>query len=258
MKAVILAGGFGTRISEESGVRPKPMVEIGGKPILWHVMKIYSAHGINEFVILCGYKAHIIKEYFANYSLYNSDITFDFKNHTTQVHKNGVENWKVTLVDTGEDTMTGGRIKKAAPYIGNETFCFTYGDGVSNVDINKVIAFHKKQKKLATVTAVQPEGRFGVFTLGKGQIQIKHFKEKPKDEGSWINGGFYVLEPEVLKYIEGNDTVWEEQPMQKLARAGELVAFKHDDFWMCMDTLRDKNVLENIWQSGKSPWRVWK
>ena len=258
MKAVILAGGFGTRISEESGVRPKPMVEIGGKPILWHVMKIYSKYGITDFVILCGYKSNIIKEYFANYSLYKSDVTFDFKGSTMEVHKNGVENWKVTLVETGEDTMTGGRIKKALPYIGNETFCLTYGDGVSDVNIPEVIRIHNESKALVTMTTVQPPGRFGAFTLKGNSNKVKSFKEKPDGDGAWINGGFFVVEPSALSYIGGDETVWEQDPLQRIAKKGKLVAYKHTGFWQCMDTLRDKNVLENIWQSGKAPWKVWK
>src|SRR3989344_1849440 len=257
MKAVILAGGFGTRISEESGVRPKPMVEIGGKPILWHVMKIYSKYGITDFVILCGYKSNIIKEYFANYSLYKSDVTFDFKNSTTEVHKNGVENWKVTLVETGEDAMTGGRIKRAAPYIGNETFCLTYGDGVSDVNIADLIAFHKNSKALVTMTTVQPPGRFGAFTLKGGSSRVKSFKEKPEGDGAWINGGFFVVEPEALSYIDREETVWEQEPLQKIAEDGKLVAYKHTGFWQCMDTLRDRNELEKIWQTGRVPWKVW-
>lgn len=258
MKAVILAGGFGTRISEESGVRPKPMVEIGGKPILWHVMKLYSKYGINDFIILCGYKSNIIKEYFANYSLYKSDISFDFKENTTEIHKNGVENWKVTLVETGEETMTGGRIKKAAPYIGNEAFCLTYGDGVSNINIKKLIDFHKKQKVLATVTAVQPPGRFGALNLKKGSNKVISFREKPDGDGTWINGGFFVLEPAVFDYISGDNDTWEQEPMKKLARRGQLAAYRHSDFWHPMDTLRDKNVLEQMWQENRAPWKVWK
>lgn len=258
MKAVILAGGFGTRISEESGVRPKPMVEIGGKPILWHVMKIYSKYGINDFVILCGYKSNIIKEYFSNYSLYKSDLTFDFRNNSFEVHKNGVEKWKVTLVETGENTMTGGRIKKAVPYIGDETFFLTYGDGVSDVDIQDLLTSHKSSNALVTMTTVQPPGRFGAFTLKGNSARVKSFKEKPEGDGAWINGGYFVVEPEALSYIEGDATVWEQEPLQKIAEAGKLSAYKHTGFWQCMDTLRDKNVLEQIWSSGKAPWKVWK
>ena len=257
MKVVILAGGYGTRISEESGVRPKPMVEIGGKPILWHIMKAYSAYGLNEFIICCGYKSDVIKDYFANYSLYDSDVTFDIGNHTMKIHKNGAEEWKVTLVETGEDSMTGGRLKKVKDYVGNETFCLTYGDGISNVNIEKLIKFHKKKKAFATVTAVQSPGRFGAFSLRSGQDKISSFREKPLDEGVWINGGFFVLEPEVFDYIAGEQIVWEREPMQRLAREGKLVAYKHTGFWHPMDTLRDKNVLEQIWQKGDAPWKVW-
>lgn len=257
MKAVILAGGYGTRISEESGVRPKPMVEIGGKPILWHVMKLYSAHGLNDFIILCGYKSSVIKEYFASYAISNSDVTFDLGKHSVEIHKNGAENWKVTLVETGESTMTGGRLKRARKYIGNETFCATYGDGVSNVDISTLIDFHKKQGTLATVTAVQPPGRFGAFTLKEGQKKVTSFREKPKGDGVWINGGFFVLEPEIFDYIADDSTTWEQEPMQKLAHEGKLAAYAHAGFWHPMDTLRDKHVLEDLWQSGKAPWKIW-
>lgn len=258
MKAVIFAGGFGTRISEESGVRPKPMIEIGGKPILWHIMKIYSSHGINDFVILLGYKSHIIKEYFANYGLYKADVTFDFVNHTSEMHNNSAEPWKVTLVETGEDTMTGGRLKKAQKYIGGETFCLTYGDGVSNVNITKLIKFHKEQESLVTMTAVQPPGRFGAFTLKQNQTIIESFREKPDGDGAWINGGFFVVEPQALSYIINDQTIWEKEPLQKLAINGKLSAYKYSGFWQCMDTLRDKNLLDNFWHSGKAPWKVWK
>jgi glucose-1-phosphate cytidylyltransferase len=255
MKAVILAGGFGTRISEESGVRPKPMVEIGGKPILWHIMKIYSAHGINDFIICCGYKGHIIKEYFANYCLYNSDITFDMRNNDMHVHKNHTEPWKVTLVHTGQDAMTGGRLKRVQDYIGNETFCMTYGDGLSDVNITALIQFHKEQGTLATLTAVQQPGRFGVFNLPSEDTRINHFHEKPSSgEMPWINGGFFVLEPEVLDYIVDDSSTWEKEPLEYLAKAGELSAYRHTGFWQPMDTLRDKTVLEEMWQSGKAPW----
>jgi glucose-1-phosphate cytidylyltransferase len=257
LKAVILAGGFGTRISEESGIKPKPMVEIGGRPILWHIMKHLSAHGVNEFIVLCGYKSHIIKEYFANYSLYRSDVTFDVANHSMHVHKNGAENWKVTLVETGDNTMTGGRIKKAKEYIGDETFILTYGDGVSDVDIKKLIEFHRKHKRLGTVTAVQPGGRFGVLSV-KGNSKVTGFREKSKEDGGWVNGGYLVLEPEVLDYIDGDATVWEQEPMKKLASEGNLKAYFHEGFWQCMDTLRDKNLLESFWQSGKAPWKIWR
>ncbi|MFD2245466.1 glucose-1-phosphate cytidylyltransferase [Pontibacter ruber] len=258
MKAVILAGGYGTRISEESGVRPKPMVEIGGKPILWHIMKIYSSHGINEFVICCGYKGHMIKEYFANYCLYNSDVTFDMRKNSMEVHRNNTESWKVTLVDTGEGTMTGGRLKRVKDYIGDETFCLTYGDGVSDVDVTAAINYHKEQGTLATLTAVQQPGRFGAFTLSNEAKQVSHFQEKPEGgDMPWINGGFFVLEPGVIDYIEDDSTIWERGPMERLAQEGELSAYRHTGFWQPMDTLRDKHVLEELWQSGKAPWNVW-
>jgi len=257
MKAVILAGGYGTRISEESDVRPKPMVEIGGKPILWHVMKIYSAYGINEFIICCGYKGDMLKEYFANYFLHMSDVTFDIKNNTQEIHQNGAEPWRVTLIDTGEKTMTGGRIKRVKDYVGNETFCMTYGDGVGNINIRELIAFHQKQNTLATLTAVQPPGRFGAFSLGKNEVIVSSFSEKPSGDGAWINGGFFVLESEVMNYIEGDFTVWEKEPLERLARDGMISAYKHHGFWQPMDTLRDKNVLEEMWQSGTAGWKVW-
>ncbi|PKV76169.1 glucose-1-phosphate cytidylyltransferase [Pontibacter ramchanderi] len=258
MKAVILAGGYGTRISEESGVRPKPMVEIGGKPILWHIMKIYSSHGINDFVICCGYKGHMIKEYFANYFLYNADVTFDMSNNSMKVHNNNTEDWKVTLVDTGEGTLTGGRLKRVKDYIDNDTFCLTYGDGVSDVNITEVIQFHKQQGTKATLTAVQQPGRFGAFTLGSQTTRIHQFQEKPEGgEMPWINGGFFVLEPSVIDYIDGDHTTWEREPMERLASEGELSAYRHTGFWQPMDTLRDKHVLEELWQKGKAPWNVW-
>ncbi|MCB4809206.1 glucose-1-phosphate cytidylyltransferase [Tamlana sp. 62-3] len=260
MKAVILAGGFGTRISEESGVRPKPMVEIGGKPILWHIMKTYSHYGINDFIICCGYKGYMIKEYFSNYFLHTSDVTFDMRTNNMEVHNVNSEPWSVTLVDTGENTMTGGRVKKVAQYIGDETFCLTYGDGVSNVDINKLISFHKSHGKLATLTSVRQPGRFGVFTLNGDETEIKYFKEKPKgaSEGTaWINGGYFVLEPSVLDLIENDSTVFEKDPMENLAKNGNLFAYKHTDFWQPMDTLRDKNVLEERWVRNDAPWKVW-
>ncbi|MBI2611534.1 glucose-1-phosphate cytidylyltransferase [Candidatus Gottesmanbacteria bacterium] len=258
MKAVILAGGYGTRISEESGVRPKPMVEIGGKPILWHIMKIFSHHGINEFIICCGYKGEIIKDYFANYHLKNADITFDLKTHDIKVHKNGAENWKVTLVDTGEGTMTGGRLKRVKDYIGNETFCLTYGDGVSNINIKSLIDFHKTQNVLATVTAVEPPGRFGAINIKKGENKVHTFKEKVPGDGTWVNGGFFVLEPQVLDYIDGDSEIWEGRPLRELAHEGNLAAYRHTGFWHPMDTLRDKNVLEKLWDEGQAPWKVWK
>lgn len=257
MKAVILAGGYGTRISEESGIRPKPMVEIGGKPILWHIMKIYSTYGINEFIICCGYKSNIIKDYFSNYSLYNSDVTFDVSKHSIEIHRNGGENWKVTLVETGEDTMTGGRLRKVKNYIGNKTFCLTYGDGVSDVNITKLINFHEESKALVTMTTVQPPGRFGSFTLKGMSNKIESFREKPDGDGSWINGGFFVVEPEAISYIDGETTAWEREPLQRIAEDGKLVAYKHMGFWQCMDTLNDKNLLEEAWQSGKAPWKIW-
>lgn len=260
MKAVILAGGFGTRISEESGIRPKPMVEVGGKPILWHIMKIYSHHGINEFIICCGYKGYVIKEYFSNYFLHMSDVTFDMEHNKMEVHHKKVEPWKITLVDTGENTMTGGRIKRIRDYVEDETFCLTYGDGVSNVDITQSIEFHKRQNSMVTLTAVQQRGRFGVFSLPSDQSLIHSFKEKPKNdghEGAWINGGFFVVEPKAIDYIEGDNTVWEKDPLETFAGMGNLSAFRHKGFWFPMDTLRDKNVLEDMWQSGQAEWKIW-
>jgi len=257
LKAVILAGGYGTRISEESSIKPKPMVEIGDKPILWHIMKIYSAYGINEFIICCGYKSHLIKDYFANYHLRCSDVTFDLKNHETEIHNNGAEPWRVTLVDTGDGTMTGGRLKRVREYIGDETFCFTYGDGVSNVNISELIAFHKDQGTLATLTAVQPPGRFGAFSLEHDEDKVSSFKEKPEGDGAWVNSGFFVLEPGVVDYIEDDKTVWEKGPMERLAVGGELGAYRHHGFWQPMDTLRDKHVLEDLWLNGQAPWKVW-
>ncbi|MDP2647997.1 MAG: glucose-1-phosphate cytidylyltransferase [Candidatus Yanofskybacteria bacterium] len=257
MKAVILAGGYGTRISEESGIRPKPMVEIGGKPILWHIMKIYAHHGIKDFIICCGYKSEVIKNYFTGYLPHQSDITVDLANREVEIHNGDKEDWKVTLVETGENTMTGGRLKRVEKYIGNEPFCMTYGDGVSDVNIAELIEFHKKQKTLATVTAVKSPGRFGAFALEKGQTKVARFREKHTDNGVWINGGFFVLEPEVMKHIQGDETVWEREPMQRLAEGGGLSAFRHTGFWHPMDTLRDKNVLEDIWASGKAPWKLW-
>ena len=260
MKAVILAGGYGTRISEESDVRPKPMVELGNKPILWHIMKIYSNHGINDFIICCGYKGHMIKEYFTNYFLHHSDITLDMKNNSIKILKQDVEDWRITLVDTGEGTMTGGRIKRVQEYIGDEAFCMTYGDGVSDVNISSLIEFHKKQKALVTLTAVQQPGRFGAFSLVKGQTILNSFREKPKgdgDDNAWINGGFFVIEPEVINEIAGDETVWERDPLEKIALAGKLAAFKHDGFWFPMDTLHDKRTLENMWNNDEAPWKIW-
>ena len=257
MKAVILAGGFGTRLSEETSVRPKPMVEVGGKPILWHIMKIYSHYGINDFIVCCGYKGYVIKEYFSNYFLHRSDVSFDLKRNEMKVLQNGVEPWKVTLIDTGNGTMTGGRLKRVREYVGNETFCLTYGDGVSDVNITHLVDFHKSHNNIATVTAVQPTGRFGAFRLGSEEYKIKSFREKPKQDDAWINGGFFVLEPSVFDYISGDETVFEREPMEQLAKSGELGAFRHDSFWECMDTLRDKNHLEDLWASDDCPWNIW-
>ena len=257
MKAVILAGGFGTRLSEETGVRPKPMVEIGDKPILWHIMKIYCAHDINDFIICLGYKGYIIKEYFATYSLHMSDVTFDLRKNNMQVHQNGTEPWKVSLIDTGEKTMTGGRLKRVKEYIGNDTFCLTYGDGLTDVNIKDLINFHRNQKTIATLTAVQSPGRFGAFRLDRNQQKISAFQEKPKGDGAWINGGFFVLEPSVMEYIAEDATVWEREPLENLSKDGQLAAYRHHGFWQPMDTLRDKMVLEELWQSGKPPWKKW-
>jgi glucose-1-phosphate cytidylyltransferase len=255
MKAIILAGGFGTRISEESHLRPKPMIEIGGKPILWHILKMYSYHGVNEFVVCLGYKGYMIKEYFSNYFLHMSDVTFSIRDNTMETHHQAAEPWKITLVDTGENTMTGGRLKRVAPYIGNETFCLTYGDGVSDIDISKLIAYHKSSGRQATVTAIQPPGRYGSVDIKKGAVHA--FQEKPAGDGAWINGGFFVLEPSVLENIGGDDTIWEQQPLQQLALQGQLSAFQHEGFWQAMDTLREKNYLEELWSSGKAPWKSW-
>ena len=256
MKAVILAGGFGTRISEESHLKPKPMLEIGDKPILWHIMKMYSKCGINDFVICAGYKQHVIKEWFSNYALYNSDVTFDFQNDSMTTHNNSSESWTVTVADTGLNTMTGGRIKRIQKYIGDEPFCLTYGDGVSDVPLDKVIDFHKKNGKLATLTAVRPDGRFGMLDLDG--VDITAFREKSKEDTGWINGGFMVLDPEVFDYItEGDGTVFEQMPMHNLARDGQLNAYKHDGFWQCMDTKREKDKLDELWNSGKAPWKKW-
>jgi len=256
MKAVILAGGFGTRISEETHLRPKPMIEIGGRPVLWHILKIYSFYGVNDFIICLGYKGYTIKEYFANYYMHMSDVTFDMRDGTCVTHSNAAEPWRVTLVDTGEDTMTGGRVKRVRDYIGGETFCLTYGDGVADIRVDDLIAFHKKHKKPATMTAVQPPGRFGRFSLNGGRVE--NFLEKPSGDGDWINGGFFVLEPEALRTIEGDETIWEREPLEKLASDGDLMAYKHHGFWQPMDTLREKQYLESLWESGKAPWRVWR
>lgn len=256
MKCVILAGGIGSRISEESHLRPKPMVEVGGKPIIWHIMKIYSAHGIHDFVICLGYKGYVIKEYFANYFLHMSDITIDMEHNQVEVHQKGAEPWRVTLVDTGEETQTGGRLKRVARYIGKGDFCFTYGDGVADVDIKKLLAFHKSKGAKATMTTVQPPGRFGALVVEDGRVT--RFQEKPKGDGGWINGGFFVLSPAVIGYIKGDETVWERDPLERLASEGSLAAYYHHGFWQPMDTLRDKTHLEELWGSGKAPWKVWK
>ncbi|WP_100266267.1 glucose-1-phosphate cytidylyltransferase [Mariprofundus ferrinatatus] len=256
MQAVILAGGLGTRISEETHLRPKPMVDVGSKPILWHIMKSYSAYGINDFIICLGYKGYLIKEYFANYFLHMSDVTFDMQNNSMQVHQNMAEPWRVTLVDTGENTQTGGRMRRVADHLKpDQPFCFTYGDGLCDVDIRKLIDFHNAQGLLATVTAVQPPGRFGSLEISGDRIN--HFNEKPKGDGGWINGGYFVLSPEVLKLIKGDATVWEKEPLQRLSEQGQLSAYRHAGFWQPMDTLRDKVRLEGLWESGEAPWMVW-
>ncbi len=256
MKAVILAGGLGTRISEETHLKPKPMIEIGGKPILWHIMKIYSSHGVNDFIICCGYKGYLIKEYFANYFLHMSDMTFDMSNNSMQVHQQYAEPWRVTLVDTGESTLTGGRLKRVAQYLqGEDAFCFTYGDGVSDVDISALINFHQQQGVKATLTATYPPGRFGALDLDLHRV--KTFQEKPKGDGGMINGGFFVVSPSVIDLIDGDATTWEREPLEQLAQQGQLAAFAHTGFWQPMDTLRDKIHLEELWASGKAPWKVW-
>lgn len=256
MKAVILAGGLGTRLSEETSVKPKPMVEIGGKPILWHIMKSYSTHGINEFVICCGYKGYMIKEFFANYFLHTSDVTFDMQYNTMQVHERHAEPWKVTLVDTGDATMTGGRLKRVRKYVdGDEAFCFTYGDGVADIDIAATVQFHRQHGLLGTMTAVQPPGRFGAVDLDGDRITA--FREKPVGDGSWINGGYFVLSPKVIDHIKEDATIWEREPMETLARDGQFAAYRHAGFWQPMDTLRDKQHLEELWQSGQAPWKKW-
>ena len=255
MKAVILAGGLGTRISEETHLKPKPMIEIGGMPLLWHIMKTYSFHGINDFVICCGYKGYVIKEYFANYFLHMSDVTFDMKQNTMDVHKKSAEPWKVTLVDTGLDTMTGGRLKRVQEYVENETFCFTYGDGLSDISVKNLIDHHNKQKTLSTVTAVQPPGRFGALNIEKNKIIS--FEEKPSGDGSWINGGYFVLEPGIFDYVENDQTVWERQPLETLAKDSQLSVHKHKGYWNAVDTLRDKNWMQDLWNSKQAPWKVW-
>ena len=256
MKAVILAGGLGSRLSEETSLRPKPMVEIGGKPILWHIMKQYSAHGVDDFIICCGYKGYMIKEYFANYFLHMSDVTFDMRENTMQVHNKRAENWKVTLVDTGDHSMTGGRLLRVFDYIKDEeAFCLTYGDGVGDIDISESIRFHKNHQKLATITATYPPGRFGSLSIENSQVN--HFHEKPKGDGGMINGGFFVLSPEVLSYIDGDDCLWEHAPLTQLANEGQLMAYEHHGFWQPMDTLRDKVYLEQLWDEGRAPWKIW-
>jgi glucose-1-phosphate cytidylyltransferase len=255
MKAVILAGGLGTRISEETIVRPKPMIDIGGKPVLWHILKIYSQHGINDFIICLGYKGYMVKEYFANYFLHTSDVTFDLVNNRMEVHHQHAEPWRVTLVDTGDQTQTGGRLKRVESYLDGQTFCFTYGDGLADIDITAQLAFHKTRASLATMCAVQPPGRFGAINIEDNRIT--RFEEKPSGDGSWINGGFFILEPGVLDYIEGDATIWERAPLEALAGDGQIAAYKHTGFWHPMDTLRDKLKLEDLWQSGRAPWKVW-
>lgn len=255
MKAVILAGGLGTRISEESHLKPKPMIEIGGKPILWHIMKIYSAHGINDFIVCCGYKGYIIKEYFANYFLHMSDVTFDMANNKMQVHQASAEPWRVTLVDTGDDSRTGGRLKRVASYLDDEPFCFTYGDGVSDINVRETVGLFEREKVLAVVAAVQPAGRFGILNLDRSRVVS--FEEKPRGDGSWTNGGFFVLSPKVIDYIEDDTTSWEAVVLPRLAREGQLAAYHHNGFWQPMDTMRDKYGLEDLWSSGKAPWKIW-
>lgn len=255
MKAVILAGGLGTRISEESHLRPKPMIEIGGRPILWHIMKIYSRYGINDFVICLGYKGYVIKEYFANYFLHMSDVTFDMSKNEMEVHQRYVEPWRVTLVDTGETTLTGGRLRRVRQHLGDQPFCFTYGDGVADIDIRALVDFHRAHGKAATVTAIQPPGRYGALNL-EGNA-VRSFQEKPAGDGAWINGGFFVLNPSVIDLISGDQISWEGDPLMQLARDDKLMAYPHAGFWQAMDTLRDKNQLEEIWQSGRAPWKCW-
>lgn len=256
MKALILAGGLGTRISEETTIKPKPMVEIGGKPILWHIMKIYSCHGINEFIVLLGYKGYFIKEYFSNYFLHQSDVTIDLKDNSMEVHNNSAEPWKITLLDTGENTMTGGRIKRAKSHLNNETFLVTYGDGVSDIDITKSIKFHKSHGKAITMTSVQPAGRFGALDIDNYN-RVKSFKEKPQGDGSWINGGFFVCEPSVIDYISGDSTIFEKEPLENMAIEGQLYTHKHEGFWQCMDTVRDKNYLNELWNKELALWKKW-
>lgn len=257
MKAVVLAGGLGTRLSEETTVRPKPMVEIGGRPILWHIMKLYSAHGINDFVVCAGYKGHVIKEYFSSYFLRHANVTFDLCANSVELHGHRAEPWRVTVVDTGDSSMTGGRLRRVREFIGDETFCLTYGDGVSDVDLSALIEFHRHQERFVTLTAVQPAGRFGALSIGPDDNAITHFREKPIGDGAWINGGFFVCEPQVIDYIADDGTVWEQEPLRQLAEERQLGAFRHSGFWQPMDTLRDKDYLERLWQSGDAPWKIW-
>jgi glucose-1-phosphate cytidylyltransferase len=257
MKAVILAGGLGTRLAEETSVRPKPMVEVGGKPILWHIMKLYSTAGIDEFVVCLGYKGYVIKEWFANYALHTSDVTFDLRDGSMQVHHSTTEPWQVTLVDTGEATMTGGRLRRVLGYLGEEDFCLTYGDGLADVDLQGLVAFHREQGCNATVTAVQPPGRFGALDLDEGGERVAGFAEKPRGDGAWINGGFFVLSPRIGRYLAGDATVWEDEPLRALASEGQLACFCHRGFWQAMDTVRDRTVMEGLWESGRAPWRTW-
>lgn len=257
MKAVILAGGLGTRLAEETDIRPKPMVQIGGHPILWHIMKTYSYYGIHDFIICCGYKSHFIKEYFADYHLHRADVTFDIGKQTVEYHNNNAEQWRVTLAETGDDSMTGGRLKRVQKYVGNETFCFTYGDGLTDLNISETIAFHKRQKATATMTAIQPPGRFGALALSDDQTKVIRFHEKPKGDGAWVNGGYFVLEPKVFEYIDNDATIWEQEPLKTLAHTGQLSVYKHEGYWQNMDTLRDKMILEKLWMQGNPPWKVW-
>ncbi|MBA3328541.1 MAG: glucose-1-phosphate cytidylyltransferase [Solirubrobacterales bacterium] len=256
MKAVILAGGLGSRLSEETQLRPKPMVEIGGMPMLWHIMKLYSAHGIDEFIVCLGYKGYVVKEWFANYALHTSDVTFDLRDGAMEVHHSTTEPWKVTLVETGADTQTGGRLARVLPYVGDESFCFTYGDGLADIDLGAVVAFHREQGVLATVTAVQPAGRFGALDIDD-RARVRSFQEKPQGDGAWINGGFFVLEPQVGRYIDGDASVWEQEPVNGLAADGQLAAYRQTAFWMAMDTLRDRNVMQAMWDTGQAPWKQW-
>lgn len=260
MKTVILAGGYGTRLSEETGIRPKPMIEVGEMPILWHIMKAYSAQGFDDFIICCGYKGYMIKEYFMNYFLRKSDVTFNLRSNSFKILNNHIEPWNVTLIETGENTMTGGRIKRIKEHVGDEPFFLTYGDGLSDINFNELLKFHKQQNVYLTLSAVQPPGRFGAFKLDENQTIIDHFREKPAADGqnlAWVNGGFFVAEPEVFKYIEGDATVWEREPMESMAKIGKMAAFRHSGFWQPMDTLRDKQYLENLWRSNNAPWKIW-